>query len=228
MKAQIQIYGAFILLVILVISCSKQDEPNISNPQQDTLLLTDKETSRNFPDEGGTWQINFTASMEWTAEQVIPIAVQWYHFTPRQGKAGAGSVTVTVLPNTTDETRSAEIRLSAGRAEQIVTLTQRAGHVELTTETEVRAFLERLYHDTDGENWRFNANWCSDKPISEWDGVRYENGAAEPLARRKVPQGADRPLGMYGARRAALCKKQPHENRRVGVPAAQGVRLHQQ
>lgn len=86
MKAQIQIYGAFILLVILVISCSKQDEPNISNPQQDTLLLTDKETSRNFPDEGGTWQINFTASMEWTAEQVIPIAVQWYHFTPRQGK----------------------------------------------------------------------------------------------------------------------------------------------
>ena len=158
MKAQIQIYGAFILLVILVISCSKQDEPNISNPQQDTLLLTDKETSRNFPDEGGTWQINFTASMEWTAEQVIPIAVQWYHFTPRQGKAGAGSVTVTVLPNTTDETRSAEIRLSAGRAEQIVTLTQRAGHVELTTETEVRAFLERLYHDTDGENWRFNAN----------------------------------------------------------------------
>ena len=160
----------------MLIGCTKSvpDEPPA--PQADHIVLTDGESSRDFSAEGGTWQIDFDATADWTAEQVIPIAVQWYHFTPRLGKAGAGSVTVTVLPNTTDETRSAEIRLSAGRAEQILSITQQAGHVELTTENEVRAFLERLYRDTDGENWRFNANWCSDKPISEWDGVRYENG----------------------------------------------------
>ena len=160
----------------MLIGCSKSvpDEPPA--PQDDHIVLTDGESSRDFSAEGGTWQIDFDATADWTAEQVIPIAVQWYHFTPRLGKAGAGRVTVTVLPNTTNETRSAEIRLSARRAEQILSITQQAGHVELTTETEVRAFLERLYRDTDGENWRFNANWCSDKPISGWDGVRYENG----------------------------------------------------
>ncbi|MFR0763310.1 MAG: BACON domain-containing protein [Alistipes communis] len=110
------------------------DEPPA--PQADHIVLTDGESSRDFSAEGGTWQIDFDATADWTAEQVIPIAVQWYHFTPRLGKAGAGSVTVTVLPNTTDETRSAEIRLSAGRAEQILSITQQAGHVELTTENE--------------------------------------------------------------------------------------------
>ena len=176
MKIRIRIYGTLILLIIFVISCSKQGAPESPAPKRDNVVLIGDETSRDFPPEGGTWHIDFTASTTWTAEQVIPIAVQWYHFTPRQGKAGAGSVTVTVLPNTTDKPRNAEIRITAGKAEQIVTITQQAGHVELSTETEVRVFLERLYHDTDGENWRFNANWCSDKPISEWDGVRYENG----------------------------------------------------
>lgn len=170
------IVAVWSVVSLLLAGCSKSGPSEPTAPQVDRIVLTDGESSRDFSAEGGTWQINFDATADWTAEQVIPIAVQWYHFTPRLGKAGAVRVTVTVLPNTTDEVRSAEIRLSAGRAEQILSITQQAGHVELPAETEVRTFLERLYRDTDGENWRFNANWCSDKPISEWDGVRYENG----------------------------------------------------
>ena len=176
MKHLNRIVAVWSVVSLLLAGCSKSEPSEPPTQQADRIVLTDGESSRDFSAEGGTWQIDFEVSADWTAEQVIPIAVQWYHFTPRQGKAGAGSVTVTVLPNTTDEARSAEIRLSAGRAEQILSITQQAGHVELPAETEVRAFLERLYRDTDGENWRFNANWCSDKPISEWDGVRYENG----------------------------------------------------
>lgn len=176
MKHLNRIVAVWSVVSLLLAGCSKSGTSEPQAPQADRIVLTDGESSRDFSAEGGTWQIDFDATADWTAEQVIPIGVQWYHFTPRQGKAGAGSMTVSVLPNTTDEARSAEIRLSAGRTEQILSITQQAGHVELTTETEVRAFLERLYRDTDGENWRFNANWCSDKPISEWDGVRYENG----------------------------------------------------
>ena len=34
-----------------------------------------------------------------------------------------------------------------------------------------RAALEILYHATDGPNWTNNANWLSDRPLGEWDGV---------------------------------------------------------
>lgn len=167
------------LLVVaagLFAACSRHeaDEPPV--PQPDMIELSDGDTIMDFTARGGTWQIDFTASREWTATKVVSLFAGWYYFTPKQGEAGTGKVTISVFPNTTDEPRSAQIRIAAGKAEQIVTITQEAGNIELTPEEEIRAYLERLYHDTDGENWRFNANWCSDKPISEWDGVRYENG----------------------------------------------------
>ncbi|MBU9899916.1 hypothetical protein KSY30_00610 [Bacteroides uniformis] len=34
---------------------------------------------------------------------------------PKQGKTGTGKVTITVFPNTTDEPRSTQIRITAGR-----------------------------------------------------------------------------------------------------------------
>lgn len=43
-----------------------------------------------------------------------------------------------------------------------------------TTEQEddgMRAYLVKLYQDTDGDNWTRNDNWLSDKPITEWYGV---------------------------------------------------------
>ena len=44
-------------------------------------------------------------------------------------------------------------------------------------EEEVRRFLEKLYQDTGGDNWRFQENWCTDKPLSEWgSSVKYEDG----------------------------------------------------
>ena len=40
----------------------------------------------------------------------------------------------------------------------------------------VRAYLVKLYRDTDGDHWRNNRNWCSDKPINWWEGVTYSEG----------------------------------------------------
>ena len=34
-----------------------------------------------------------------------------------------------------------------------------------------RAALVALYNATDGENWRWNFNWLTDEPLSEWHGV---------------------------------------------------------
>ena len=106
MKHLHRIVAVWSVVSLLLAGCSKSESSEPPTQQADRIVLTDGESSRDFSAEGGTWQIDFDASADWTAEQVIPIAVQWYHFTPRRCKAGAGSVTVTVLPDTTDEARN--------------------------------------------------------------------------------------------------------------------------
>ncbi|WP_302382613.1 hypothetical protein [uncultured Alistipes sp.] len=71
---------------LLLAGCSKSESSEPPAPQTDRIVLTNGESSRDFSAEGGTGQIDFDASVDWTAEQVIPIAVQWYHFTPRQAR----------------------------------------------------------------------------------------------------------------------------------------------
>lgn len=39
------------------------------------------------------------------------------------------------------------------------------------TDSVERAALVALYKATDGDNWKDNTNWCTDKPLSEWYGV---------------------------------------------------------
>lgn len=41
-------------------------------------------------------------------------------------------------------------------------------------EDDLRDMLIKFYHDTGGDNWYNNENWCSDKPIDEWCGIMYE------------------------------------------------------
>lgn len=176
MKSISHMSAALLVAAGLFTACSghETDGPVVEKP--DMIEISDENTTRDFTAQGGTWQIDFTSSKDWTTTKSVSLVTEWYHFTPGQGKAGKGKVTITVFPNTTGKSRSAEIRIAAGRAEQTVTITQQAGNIKLTPEEEIRTYLERLYHDTDGDNWRFRANWCSDKPISEWNGVSYEKG----------------------------------------------------
>lgn len=131
--------SAFLVVAAgLFAACSRHeaDEPPV--PQPDMIELSDGDTIMDFTARGGTWQIDFTASREWTATKVVSLIAGWYYFTPKQGEAGTGKVTISVFPNTTDEPRSAQIRIAAGKAEQIVTITQEAGNIELTPEEEIR------------------------------------------------------------------------------------------
>ena len=39
-----------------------------------------------------------------------------------------------------------------------------------------RAVLMKLYEATNGDNWRENSNWCSDRSLNEWFGIKVSNG----------------------------------------------------
>lgn len=45
---------------------------------------------------------------------------------------------------------------------------------EQSPEEIMREYLVKLYHDTDGDNWRNNTNWLSDLPITQWYGVQQD------------------------------------------------------
>ena len=88
------------------------------------------------------------------------------------------SLLAVVLPNSAaplqaaveDHSRAADAVLSP--AEPIVRPEPESGssHAQVTQSPD-RAALTALYNATDGENWRNNTNWMSDKPLGEWHGV---------------------------------------------------------
>ena len=43
--------------------------------------------------------------------------------------------------------------------------------IESKEETDLRSKLIRFYHDMDGPHWRNHENWCTDKPLEEWNGI---------------------------------------------------------
>ena len=46
------------------------------------------------------------------------------------------------------------------------------GEVKKCTKESLRDALVKLYQSTNGDNWTHNDNWCSDKPVTEWYGVK--------------------------------------------------------
>ncbi len=64
--------------------------------------------------------------------------------------------------------REGTITLSGNDLEQVIKVRQLGPQETYNKEREA---LIALYNATGGDNWNYNENWCSDKPVSEWDGV---------------------------------------------------------
>ena len=39
---------------------------------------------------------------------------------------------------------------------------------------EIRRILTRIYNECNGKNWEHQKNWCTDAPVSEWEGVYFQ------------------------------------------------------
>ena len=79
--------AALLVAAGLFTACSghETDEPVVEKP--DMIEMSDENTTRDFTAQGGTWQIDFTSSKDWTATKSVSLVAEWYHFTPGQGKA---------------------------------------------------------------------------------------------------------------------------------------------
>ncbi len=75
--------------------------------------------------EGGSVNITFTASDNWTASVINTRAAGWVGVTPASGSKGNGSITITAQPNDTPDERGATIQIKCGTATQNIVLTQK-------------------------------------------------------------------------------------------------------
>ena len=188
----------------MVTACSPEGEHAPLPSEPDAITLAPGTPSvKEFPAMGGLWELRFSATKAWSVVPADPVHAEWYRIEPAEGDDGNGTVKVTVLPNITTEKRSAEIIIRSGRAEQRLSFVQHASDMEPCGEEEVRRFLEKLYQDTGGDNWRFQENWCTDKPLSCQ--IRRRETLAD--SRRKQPARKNRLVGVYGVGVASLREK---------------------
>lgn len=180
----------FLLLLPVVSDGCGGDSPDNPDPAPPPKT----ENTITFPDdtppvpilsgEGGELAIAFTASADWTAEATdrpdavaddTRAAAEWLSVSPASGGAGAATVRVTATANESAGERRGAVVIRCGKESAEIAISQQPD-AAATTEAEIRARLVQLYRNTDGDHWTRNENWCSDKPISEWYGVEYENG----------------------------------------------------
>jgi hypothetical protein len=120
-----------------------------------------------IPAEGGTFKVDIQYNTEYTVE-IEKSAKSWIVFNGTKAMQ-SGKLEFTFAANDGEE-RSGK-----------VTVTDKSGKVAPITLTFVqdspaflaleRAALIAFYKANDGDNWKHNNNWCSDKPLKDWYGI---------------------------------------------------------
>ncbi|GHT78116.1 hypothetical protein AGMMS50262_20360 [Bacteroidia bacterium] len=152
----------FLLLVSIVgflfVACNKEDEVQ--------LFINLDTTEIEFAPDGGNRTVQVSGNGEWS----ISGDGDWLEVSPKTGK-GNVAVTITVSENDSYDDRETTLLFKCGQETAKLKLFQWRKE-----EAQIREMLVKLYHDTDGDNWRNKDNWLSDKPINEWYGIYYSPG----------------------------------------------------
>lgn len=167
------------LFPVLAASCSPQAEEPLPPVEPDTVTLQAETLAVDA--DGGDAEIRFRANRDWTISYADDRDALFGTLHAERGSAADDCrVTYTMHANTSADSRDVTFVITAGRASARVTVSQPGLAVDLPTEEEVRAYLVRLFNDTDGPNWRFRGKWCSDLPIDQWGSeVKYKDGRLE-------------------------------------------------
>lgn len=145
---------------------------NISNLDTRVTSWVDIAT-KEVPEEGGNVELEVMSSEPCHA--VIPEEAQsWISEVPSTKSVEKKTITLKVEPNT-GEARSADVTIE--QEDGTVLLSYR---IEQQTNKEYQLAVERealiaIYNALDGDNWTNNENWCSDKPVGDWENVHTDS-----------------------------------------------------
>ena len=116
-----------VFLLLGTASCSDDKEEELQN------FLTPSSTSEttfqngfNFENRMSTQSVSFESSHAWIASLQNESETSWCKINPTQGKAGHGTIVVSVAENTTPDTRSTTLVIKAGTMQKEIAIAQAA------------------------------------------------------------------------------------------------------
>ena len=112
------------MAALAFVGCTDEgpDDGGSTQPQAAITLTT---TALNFTTEGGSQNVSFTTSGEWTAQVINDRANDWCTIAPVSGAAGIGQLIVKVSANDTTDERSASIIIKSGTEQKTIKVTQK-------------------------------------------------------------------------------------------------------
>ena len=123
----------YLLLVSLGVAfaCNKPEpEPT---PVVGKVTLNTEETSFVLSDDGGSKQIAFATTLDWTASS----NQSWLTVQPTNGKAGDASITITASANQEYDPRTATVTVKSGEDTKAIQVTQKQKGALLLTESTI-------------------------------------------------------------------------------------------
>jgi len=150
-----------------------KDSISITQLQKDAIIVAKNEYT--VAAEGG----NLDFSVNTNVDFEVSVSVDWI----KQNTGSRGLVekplNFTIEENEAKESRSGVIIITYGDLKQKIKVNQQGIPDYEAIE---RAALIDLYNAAGGDNWIYNANWCSDRPLNEWDGVHIDNNRVISLS----------------------------------------------
>lgn len=181
---------SYLFVFIALVACSDAAEEIVPEEPKTQAEIKVETSSLSFSSDGGQSIISFTSTKSWTAE-VSVAAKDWCSIDIEKGNGGSVKVEVSVTSNeNVIEERTAFVVIKSGSISKSVKIAQDALFEDVYEAD--RAGLIALYEALDGDNWTNNENWCSDRPLEEWEGVivdYYEGYVTELLLRGNNVKG---------------------------------------
>lgn len=140
----------------------KKEEPKEALPEQisfedgsDSLSLEFLEYERSFMVSLDTIHANLSV----TTPEWVELASEISGDSP--------AIKFYVQSNDTEQERTGVVAITAGANELHIRISQ----IGALMDCSLRTALTDFYNALDGDNWRFNDGWLSDKPYAEWHGL---------------------------------------------------------
>ena len=128
-----------------------------------------------IPFEGGTFRVDIQYNTEYTVE-IEKSAQSWIAFNGTRALS-SGKLEFTFAANNSLDPRTGVVTIKdkSGVAEDVTVTFSQEG---LTAEMKIRQVLTDFYYAMDGPNWvsEKQKGWCTDAPLSSWEGVEYKYG----------------------------------------------------
>ena len=147
---------------------NKSETITITQAQKDAIVLAKSEYE--FGIDGGNLDFEIQTNVDITVT-ISDNAKDWIQQVETRALE-TKALYFNVAACSAEEDREGTITISGGNATQTITVKQSGLKEILEKEREA---LIAFYNATGGDNWTNNTNWCSDKPVSEWYGIRTDN-----------------------------------------------------